>query len=376
MPQVLLIGTKETKQAELCALTKDLQAQGLTVALIDISLQSGGAVLSGADKLALMSRRTTEAAAKACTLAADSIAALGIGGGTGGEIALDVLCALPPDLPRMLITTLAFDPRARLADSAITLVPTLCDIDGMNPTLARVFAQAAAMIAGVQQMRAVPVSDRPAIAVSTLGATGPAGVGIARALAGHGLDATMFHSNGYGGAAFARFIREGNAFGVIDMNLHELGRMTLSGVCVSMPDRFTVAGALPRIVLPGALNFLGLGAIDTVDAAYLARPHYRHTGYFTHVKLTESEMAHQANALAFALNQSTGPTCVLLPMGGFSHEDRPGGVIEDMALREITADILQSNARAFDVARLPYHINAPETAQAAVDALLQRIPDA
>ncbi|TQM89516.1 Tm-1-like ATP-binding domain-containing protein [Roseinatronobacter monicus] len=375
MARVLLIGTKETKGAELAALTKALQAHGLTVALIDISLGAGGVVLPSADKLALMSQRTAEVAVKARALAPESIAALGIGGGTGGEIALDVLCGLPSDLPRMLITTLAFDPRARLADSAITLVPTLCDIEGMNPTLARVFAQSAAMIAGVQNIRPVAPSDRPAIAVSTLGATGPAGIAIARTLAGYGLESTMFHSNGYGGAAFARFVREGNASGVIDMNLHELGRMNLAGVCVPMADRFTVAGGLPRVVLPGALNFLGLGAIETIDATYLARPHYRHSGYFTHVKLTQPEMEHQALALANALNQATGPTCVLVPMGGFSHEDRPGGAIEDLALREITADTLQSNGRAFDVERLPYHINAPETARSAVDALLQRMPD-
>jgi uncharacterized protein (UPF0261 family) len=185
---------------------------------------------------------------------------------------------------------------------------------------------------------------------------------------------TIFHANGYGGAALVRFVREGEAAGVIDLNVHELGRMRLAGVSVPMPDRFTVAGGLPRIVLPGALNFLGLGAIDTLSPDQRTRPHYRHTGHFTHVQLTEPEMAAQAAALAEALNMATGPTHVLVPMGGFSHEDRPGGAIEAPRLREIAAEVLATLARAFTVERLPSHINTPETGTAAVTALFDRMP--
>lgn len=376
MARVLLIGTVETKRAELAALTDALAAHGVDADLIDISLGAGTTILPGAEKLALMQTRAKAATAIAATRSRGAFAALGIGGGTGGEIALDVLRELPAAMPRLLITTMAFDPRAALAEDAITLIPTLCDIEGMNATLAQVFSRAAAMVAGLRHMQPVPHSDRRAIAVSTLGATGPAGAGVARALARQGAEATVFHSNGFGGAAFARFIREGRVHGVIDLNLHELGRMRLAGVCVPMADRFTGAGRVPRVVLPGALNFLGLGAIETLDQAYLSRPHYRHSSHFTHVKLTKAEMESQAQALAEALNEATAPTHVLIPMGGFSHEDRLGGAIEDLTLRDIAAQILETRARAYTVARLPHHINAPETAQIAVDALLQRMPDA
>ena len=163
---------------------------------------------------------------------------------------------------------------------------------------------------------------------------------------------------------------------MIDLNLHELGRMRLAGVCVPMADRFTGAGHLPRVVLPGALNFLGLGAIETLGPAYLDRPHYRHSGHFTHVKLTKPEMREQATALASALNQSTGPTHVIIPMGGFSHEDRPGGAIDDPELRDITAEILTAQARAYSVDLIAHHINDAPTADLAVTALFQRMPHA
>lgn len=372
--RVLLIGTHETKAAELAALSVALVAHGLQPDPVDISLGSGGTVLPAAEKLARMKARAAEAGHEAAARADGCLAALAIGGGTGGEVALGVLRALPQGLPKLLITTLAFDPRGPLADCGITLIPTLCDIEGVNPTLARVFERTAAMVAGLSHARPVAAAAGPSIAVSTLGATGPAGAAVARALGGRGAVATVFHANGYGGAAFARFVREGRAGGVIDLNTHELGRMRLGGVCVPMADRFTGSGGLPRIVLPGALNFLGLGAIDTLSPDHRARPHYRHTGHFTHVQLTEAEMAAQAMALAEALNLATGPTHVLIPMGGFSHEDRPGGAIEAPRLRDITASVLEAEARAYTVARLSHHINAPETADAAVAALFDRMP--
>jgi uncharacterized protein (UPF0261 family) len=372
--KVLLIGTAQTKGDELAALSGALQARGLGVLSVDVSLGAEGGHLDGAGKLALMQTRAAEGAKQAQAVATECLAAVAIGGGTGSEIALHVLRALPFALPKLLVTTLAMDPRAALADCAITIIPTLCDLEGMNPSLARVFDMTAAMVAGLTQMQTPTMPHCPSVALTTLGATGAAGLAIGRALGARGAIPTVFHANGYGGAAFARFVREGHAQGVIDLNVHELGRMRLAGVCAPMPDRFICAGALPRVVLPGALNFLGLGAIDTLSPEHFARPHYRHSGLFTHVQLTEAEMAAQAQALRAALDQATGPTLLLIPMGGFSHEDRPGGAIEAPKLRAIAAEILTDAARRYDAESLPHHINAPETAHAAVAALYDRMP--
>lgn len=369
MARVLLIGTFETKQAELAYLADALARNGLTVETVDVSLGSGGVVLPGPEKLARMAERARAAAAEIAKRCNECNVALGVGGGTGGEIVLAALKDLPAAYPKLLVTTMAFDPRDALADTAITLIPTLCDIEGLNPSLRQVFENTAAMVAGLTRAQTAPRVDAAAIAVTTLGVTGRAASEIALQLNGTGYEATVFHANGYGGAAFARFVNEGQADGVIDLNVHELGRIRLAGAHVAMPTRFSCANALPRVVLPGSLNHLGLGAIETLSDAHRARPHYRHSSQFTHVKLTEHEMADQAVALAEVLNQSTAPCHVLIPMGGFSHEDRPGGAIEDPGLREIAASTLEAAARAFTVTRLPHHINTRQTAAAAVKAL-------
>lgn len=376
MARVLLIGTFETKRDELGYLANALIRNGLDVEPVDISLGSGGTVLSGAEKLSRMTSRAEAAASQIANRCGDCSVALAVGGGTGGEIAIAALKGLPARYPKVLISTMAFDPRAALADTAITLVPTLCDIEGLNPMLRQVFESTAAMVAGLSQVGANHSPTARTVAITTLGATGQGGSEVARLLREAACEATVFHANGYGGAAFARFVAEGAVAGIIDLNVHELGRLRLAGAHVPMPERFANAAGLPRVTLPGALNFIGLGEIDTVAETYRGRPHYQHSSYFTHVKLTDEEMADQAGALAQILNRSPAPGHVILPMGGFSHEDRPGGAIEDPRLREIAAEILETEARAYSTERVPHHINTTQTAQAAVHALMERMPDA
>ncbi|MEJ6394827.1 Tm-1-like ATP-binding domain-containing protein [Gymnodinialimonas sp. 2305UL16-5] len=368
--RVLLIGTFETKGEELRYLAQAMERHGLAIEMVDVSLGAGGTVLSGAQKLARMAERAETAARNMAERCEDCGVAVGLGGGTGGEIVLQALKGLPAVFPKFLVTTMAFDPREAVADTAITLIPTLCDIEGLNASLRQVFENAAGMVAGLYKSHIVARSDKLSVAITTLGATGPAGSGVVRALADHGCEATVFHANGYGGAAFARFVAEARVDAVVDLNVHELGRQRLAGAHVPMPTRFSCARDVPRVVLPGGLNFIGLGRIETVEPSHLARPHYRHSRLFTHVKLTADEMAGQAAWLADELNQSTAPCHVILPMGGFSHEDRAGGAIEDPELREIAAEILTRVARAYSVEPLPDHINAPPVSQAVAARLM------
>ncbi|NDR58697.1 Tm-1-like ATP-binding domain-containing protein [Aliiruegeria sabulilitoris] len=368
---VALLGTFETKPEELHALSLMLAGHGLAVAPFDLSLASGGEVLPGEEKLRRMAKKVEQASAG--IVAADPGAVLAIGGGTGSEMALRAMRALPLGLPKFMITTLPFDPRAALADNDVTLIPTLCDIQGMNAPLRRIFTRTAAMVAAVASPLPVHGVPKKAVAVSLLGVTQQAGEKILERLVKAGQETATFHSNGFGGAALARFASQGALCGVIDMTVNEIVRMHVAGAHVPMPTRYTCAAALPRIVLPGTLNFLDGGIRDQMPEEYKARPHYRQSSYFTHVQLTEAEMDTAARSLAADLNQSTAHCEVLVPMGGFSSEDRPGGAIESLALREQAAEIFEAEARAYTVTRLPHHIADHETADEAVSRLLPHL---
>ena len=150
------------------------------------------------------------------------------------------------------------------------------------------------------------------------------------------IETTVFHANGYGGAALSRMIEQGSFDALVDLTTHEMTRILIDGPHVPMPTRFSAAGnaGIPQIMLPGGLNFLGLDAIETVAPEHLERPHYRHSGFFTHVKLTGDEMERVAASLCEHLNASPLASHLIVPMGGFSHQDHPDGAICDPALRE------------------------------------------
>lgn len=372
--RVLLLATLETKREEVAFLEAALVGQGVSPEVVDLSLGSHGKVWDGARKIRAIEETGARLGAELSARLDGGIGAVvGLGGGTGGEIILRVMHALPFDFPKVLITTLPFDPRPALADNSIILVPTLVDIAGLNPTLRQVFAASAGMIAGLAQAPAPQIAAQKTVGLSALGATGGAAEALVAGFREIGEESTVFHANGYGGAAFARFAEAGAFKAIVDMTVHELNRWLFAGAYVDMPTRFTAAGDLPRVVLPGGLNFLGLGALDTVPSELRARPHYQHTGQFTHVILTPEEMAIAARALAGHLNTATGPVQVIVPMGGFSHQDVPGGEIEDAGLREICLDVLRSEAKAYSVDAITHHINAPETAAQVIEALKPHI---
>lgn len=345
MAQVLILATLATKADEATYLRDKMQALGLSTRFVDISLRSDGKVLDGDAKQRAMAKAAElvlEEVTAACQEEAELV--IGIGGGTGGEIVMNVLRALPITFPKILVTTLPFDPRIAVADNSIILVPTLADIAGLNTILREALENTALMAAGL--CRKARKGERKkvelSVGITALGATDAAVKPLVEGLRARGRESTVFHSNGFGGAAFARFAKAGAFDAVVDLTPHELTRIHIAGAHVAVPDRFSAGGDLPRVVLPGAMNFIGLGPLDLLPERFLSRPHYAHTALFTHVKVTVDEMEDVAQKLATSLNTLPGPVSVIVPMGGFSHHDRPGGAIEDPTLRSACLDTLRA----------------------------------
>lgn len=266
--QVLLLCTVETKADELGYLANALIARGLTPEICDISLNSCGTIWSAAEKLQKMEQTAQGALAHILPRVGDAVAVIGLGGGTGGEVILCILRDLPLRFPKLLVTTLPFDPRAAVADNAIMIIPTLADIAGLNASLRGILDTTAAMVSGLAKAAppAPPQTGDTAIGITALGVTQGACHHLLASLHAQGHETIAFHANGYGGAAFARFAREGAFDAIIDMTVHEISRLEVAGVHAPMPDRFTCAPDLPRVVLPGGINFIGLGELRDLVA--------------------------------------------------------------------------------------------------------------
>ncbi len=372
MTQVLVLATMATKKEEARFLLNQLDRTGVVAKVIDISLNSGGKVLNGVEKCLAMSATAEHATAqiKAAQRAGAEVV-VGIGGGTGGEIILQVMRDLPVTFPKVLCTTLPFDPRFAVADNSIILVPTLADISGLNGMLREALENTALMTAGLckKARKGELVDIEPSVGITALGATDGAIKPLINALRDQGRESTVFHSNGFGGAAFARFARRDAFDAIIDLTPHEATRIHVAGAHVTMPDRFTAGAHLPRVVLPGGMNFIGLGQKGLMPEHYLERPHYEHSALFTHVKVTPDEMVHVATKLAEELNTLSGPCAVIVPMGGFSHHDRPGGAIEDPALRALCAETLETHLNNIPVTRIDAHLFAPEVTDLIIKTL-------
>jgi uncharacterized protein (UPF0261 family) len=370
--KVVLLSTLATKGEETAYLIEQLDGHDVDCVVIDLSLDCGGAVLDGPGKIAAMELASDMGLKQVIDLLLEGASAvIGLGGGTGGEIMLRLMKALPITFPKALITTLPFDPRSAVADTSIILIPTLVDICGLNATLREVLRNAAAMIAGLSLAKSSLDEDtyQPSIAVTALGATEGAIAPLLSGLRDQGHESTVFHANGFGGAAFARFAANNAFHALIDLTPHELTRIHIAGAHVPMPNRFSIMPNLPRVVLPGGLNFLGLGEKSLIPQEYLDRPHYAHSGYFTHAKVTSEEMITVTDALTDSLNASTGPTALIVPMGGFSHQDRAGGAIEDKDLRQLFLD--RARARLgpeITVTSIDAHIADAEITAAILDA--------
>lgn len=373
---VAVISTLETKAVESHYLAQRLEAYGLLVRHIDVSLKAGERLADA--KLDAMTKAVEAGTDECLALHGEGcLVFVGVGGGTGSELIVRLMRALPPTYPKILATTLPFDPRAALADSSVIIVPTLADVAGLNPLMRDTFETVAAMTAGLcaRQIAPVAANSKRSVALTALGATDAAVAQLLPKLEAAGYDVTVFHSNGYGGSAYARFVTDGMFDAVIDMTPHELTRMMLGGAHVAMPTRFSagIAAGLSPIVLPGALNFVGLGAPDTIPDIYLNRPHYRHSSHFTHVQVTPGEMESLAMALIANLNDAQSAT-LIIPMGGFSHQDAPGGAIEAPELRHVFRDVVMRAANpSVTIIETDAHIGDTETALCTLKALARHV---
>ena len=91
------------------------------------------------------------------------------------------------------------------------------------------------------------------------------------------------------------------------------------------------------------------------------------------MRTTVEENIQQARWIAERLNQCEGEVRFLLPLGGVSALDAPGQAFwdpdADKALFETLANEFQETDHR-KLVRLPYHINDPKFAEAAVEEFL------
>jgi uncharacterized protein (UPF0261 family) len=125
------------------------------------------------------------------------------------------------------------------------------------------------------------------------------------------------------------------------------------------------------------MDMVNFWALDTVPDKFRQRTLHQHNQNVTLMRTNAQECAQIGQWLAHQLNKMTGPVAMLVPLGGFSALDTPGGEFCAPEANLALTEQLQKTFVAGPKRQLqlePHHINAPEFAQALVRALRQVLP--
>lgn len=397
MRTVAVVGTLDTKGAEIAFLAEQIRARGCDTLMIDTGIFEPPAIEPdiARDTVARAAGERTEALAAAgdrgravatMTRGIEKIvpdlyeegrihAAIGIGGSAGTTIATAAMRALPMGVPKVMISTLAGgDVAAFVGSKDITMIPSIVDVSGLNRISRQVIAQAAAAVAAMAQAEIPASEDRPLIAASMFGNTTQC-VDAARAvLRSAGFEVLVFHATGTGGRTMESLVSSGFFTAVLDVTTTELADDLAGGVLSAGPTRLQAAAraGLPTVVAPGCLDMVNFWAPESVPERYRERRFYRHNPNVTLMRTTPEENGELGSRLAEKLNASEGPVAVYLPLRGISAISAPGQPFHwpeaDQALFQAIKAALRPGIQVFE---LDVNINDREFAHAVANGLLQ-----
>ncbi|WP_053207659.1 Tm-1-like ATP-binding domain-containing protein [Jiangella muralis] len=397
MPTVVLVGTLDTKGDEY-AFTRDrLRAAGVDVVVVDTGVlgepgfeadlpRDQVAAAAGADLATLAAAADRGAAIVAMAAGAAEVVrslhaegrldgAMALGGTGGSALASAAFRELPLGVPKLIVSTAASgDTRPYVGETDLALMPSVVDIAGINRVSARILANAAGAMAGMVTASPLPdLATRDLVAASMFGVTTPCVTEGRLALDRAGYEVLVFHMTGVGGRTLESLAAQGLLTGIYDVTTTELADELVGGVFSAGPERLVTAGqaGVPRVVSTGALDMVNFGPPDTVPAVFRDRVLYEHNPSVTLMRTTPEECRELGIRLAQRVSACTGPTTVVLPLGGVSAIAVEGGAFHDPAADDALFGAIREHLdqRRVRLIELDTHINDPEFAHVAADEL-------
>ncbi|MCX7853804.1 MAG: Tm-1-like ATP-binding domain-containing protein [Caldilineales bacterium] len=407
---VHIIGTLDTKGAEIAYLRDRLEALGVPTTVVDsgilgepvgISLRPGRDIGRGEAAtyggFTIEQLRGAGSRGKAVAGMREALKALvrrryaeglvagvvSMGGAEGAVMGAATMMQLPLGVPKVLVSPIAsgkhyFDPLVGTSD--IMVVHSVVDILGLNPIATTVFDNVAAALKGLVEYGHVLPPPKPGdryVAVTMLGNTTKAVMALKERLAQAADEAVLFPSNGVGGPAMEELAEAGYFVGVIDYTTNEIYDPMTGGIHDGGPDRLKRVGlaGLPQVVVPGCIDFCVFHA-GTIPPALQGRPVYDHNPEYTLVRASKDEMIALGHIFAERLNLARGPVLIAVPTQGLSIPNHPGGVFWDPEADAAFLEVVRREIRP-DIPVLTFdrHVNDPafgvEVAELFIDLMAQ-----
>jgi uncharacterized protein (UPF0261 family)/ABC-type branched-subunit amino acid transport system ATPase component len=397
-PVVLVVGTLDTKGAELRFIRDIIADSGLRTRLVDVSTSGkasacdvsaqeialnhgrGGSSVFGADRGASVTAMA-DAFAKWLRRQGNVAGIISAGGSGGASLVAPGMRSLPVGVPKMIVSSVASgDVGPYVGPADITMMYSVTDVQGLNSISRTVLGNGANALVGMVKARLDERTARrrdagtglPAIGITMFGVTTPAVQKIAADL-GAEFECLVFHATGVGGRSMEKLVDSGQLAAVIDLTTTEVCDLLMGGVFPASDDRFgaVIRSRVPYVGSVGALDMVNFGASDTVPERYRQRKLHVHNPQVTLMRTTPEENERMGKWIGERLNQMDGPVRFFLPEGGVSALDAPGQPFwdadADAALfRALEQTVRQTGNR--QLIRIKKHINDPEFAAAIVSA--------
>ncbi|MEX0283978.1 MAG: Tm-1-like ATP-binding domain-containing protein [Paracoccaceae bacterium] len=384
-----VIGTADTKRAELQYVRDLIAATGLDTVLVNVGTKGGedGVDVAAASVAAchpdgpaavFVNDRGKAVVEMSRALAAfvmgrdDLGGIIGLGGSGGSGIIAPAMQALPIGIPKVLVSTLASgDVSAYVGASDVNMFHPVTDVSGLNRVSRKLLGNAAHALAGMMA-NTVPLSedDRPALVLSMFGVTTPAVQAIADGLLDR-FDCLVFHATGSGGRSMEQLVDQGDVAGVLDITTTEICDLLVGGVLSAGEERLDsiARSGLPYVGSCGALDMVNFWGPESVPAKFKGRNFYHHNAQVTLMRTTAEECAQIGAWIGDKLNKCSGPVRFLLPLRGVSALDTEGGAFHDPVANEALFDALRNTVQQTadrQLVELDMHINDPAFAEAAI----------
>jgi uncharacterized protein (UPF0261 family) len=392
-PRILLVGTADTKSAEILYLREHIRRLGGSTLVMDVGVLAGAqfepdisnrrvAEAAGSTLRHVAAMGDENAAMSAMALGASRLAAdlcmagridgfLALGGTMGTDLALDVAAALPLGLPKVLLSTIAHShllPPQRIPPDLITVL-WAGGLFGLNSVCCSTLSQAAGAIVGASRAAVPPAFDRPLIGMTSLGSSGlKYMLRLKPELDERGYEVAVFHTTGMGGRAFETMAAQGRFAAVFDFSLQELANH-VAGSCVTAgPDRLRGAGlaGTPQLVAPGAVDMVDFEAWQPTPAAFADRPCHAHNRLIASASTPPPIRRAVAREMLQRLGEARGPTALILPHGGVEEWDRPGQPLHDPEGLEAFLDEARHATPNVELVNVLGHINDAQFAAVAL----------
>lgn len=384
-PSILLISTLDTKAEETLYLKKQIEADGVEVQIMDLSMGAPPAVKAdippeqvaraagwniedirqSRERSKITAAITHGAAIIASRLFAEKKlnAVVGLGGSTGSLMATDVMRTLPFGLPKLMVSSTAALPglATRYIDTGdLMLFHTVVEIAGLSPLLRSVLDRAAAAAGGLARVTVLTPekargSERPLVAMSMFGPCEGCAHQVRDLLETAGFDVIGYSAAGVCDRAMEDMISQGYFAGVVDLAPGGVGEHIMGGMRSAGPHRLEAAGkiGIPQVITPSGVNLMS-PAKSKYKPGYELRRKYDLDKLRTFLRLDIKELEAVAREFARKLNQAQGPVTFLIPTRGWAAIDREGSPVyapdEDQAfVRELRADV-KPEVRIIEVA--------------------------